>query len=54
MLESGKIFDNYADGSGFLRLTTAERTARHIGNRLDDSILEDARLAGYDTELYRD
>jgi hypothetical protein len=39
-----KPFDNAVDAAGLLRLTTTRRYTRHMGNTIDEDILEEAGI----------
>jgi len=49
---SGKLMgdmiqlDEAVDGLGYLRLSTVERTTRHLGNTISPDVIEDARAVG--------
>jgi glycosyltransferase involved in cell wall biosynthesis len=46
LIDNGHDFDGWIDDAGWLRLTTYERSCRHIGNEIDGSIMIDAKKAG--------
>ncbi len=46
LMGAQKDFDHAVDDAGWLRLSTIERTTRHIGNVIDETIVEVAKADG--------